>query len=970
MRFKQAIVLLSLLFFSCLAGSQEVTKNFTTADGLPSNLIYSFMQDDRGFIWISTNDGVVRFDGKFFRVYTTADGLPDSEILEVVKEKDGTIWVNTFKQGPCYFDEKTNRFIDPLKNEKINKDFIKLVLRVSPMDDGGIVYYNSNGQLLFKNKKLVPSNLLTPYTFMKKGKSVTLYPFLQKTKTDKYIYVKYKSAGLQRDIRICKLNDEDEYFTSLIFNKNLYILTPKDGFYKISIDSISGRESVKRTLINDELRWFRIGNGTINISSNVGKIFMLNDNDLSLYYTTPPEIFANSVWKDDLNNIWIGTLHDGMYLYRNTAVKKIKLPKQDLMNDNFLSIEIEKGKLFGGNYFGEILVLDSNQSYLKRISKPNTFNWIRKVIFANNKTFVFSDQESIVDFKRALLIDNKIKLKRAKAAAKYNDSVLLVCAVNEKGALFKLNTHTEKLSLANCNMIRISSIIKLNNETIYCGANDGAFKYDYYKDTTYSIFRNTPLDNQRILAIAATPDGLAFFATAEKGIFIVSNDKIVGHVENQLLTNSAITCMIGGANNDVWIGSRKGLSKLTYNQNGRINTYKVNNFSISDGLPALVINDLAYKNGRVYAATEKGIVSLPDDIPIHNTPIRSYLTGVKINQKDWPISNKYDLDYSQNNISLEFSGIDLEGHLKKFQYKFNNDSAWIDLTGNVLNVQLANGQHDLLVKAVDVNETFDNQPLSVSIIIEAPFYKKPENIILMGSIIAGLISLAFYRHRILQNKREWQQKLRIEQERNRITADLHDDIGSSLSSLQIYSDVAHELVDNNRERTKSLLKQISTSAAKISENIGDIIWSLKSSQEYGLSMETRIKNYVSEMLGHTDIKYEVQFDSQLDSAITCVICRKNVLLIIKEAINNAAKYSEATFISIKLIKMGGNASISIKDNGVGMHVEERLTKGNGLGNMKKRAEELGGTLHIISSINGGTEVRALIPVIKIRDSIK
>ncbi|HEX7755008.1 MAG TPA: two-component regulator propeller domain-containing protein, partial [Niabella sp.] len=115
------------LLTTAFAQPLRLFKSFSIDDGLPSNLIYSCTQDEKGFLWIATDNGVSRFDGKYFRNYSLTDGVPDNDVLEVVKEKNGTIWINTFKQGPCYYDEKTDRFIDPLKNSTVQRGFVKLV---------------------------------------------------------------------------------------------------------------------------------------------------------------------------------------------------------------------------------------------------------------------------------------------------------------------------------------------------------------------------------------------------------------------------------------------------------------------------------------------------------------------------------------------------------------------------------------------------------------------------------------------------------------------------------------------------------------------------------------------------------------------------------------------------------------------------------------------------------------------------
>ena len=93
------------------AQNYNLTNTFTTNDGLPSNLVYETVLDNDGFLWVATDNGISRFDGKRFINYSTKDGLPSNDVIQVFKQNDGTIWANCYKQPPSYFDKKHNRFV-------------------------------------------------------------------------------------------------------------------------------------------------------------------------------------------------------------------------------------------------------------------------------------------------------------------------------------------------------------------------------------------------------------------------------------------------------------------------------------------------------------------------------------------------------------------------------------------------------------------------------------------------------------------------------------------------------------------------------------------------------------------------------------------------------------------------------------------------------------------------------------------
>ncbi|MBP6431619.1 MAG: hypothetical protein KA319_07630, partial [Ferruginibacter sp.] len=133
-------------------GGYKLFRSFTVADGLPSNNIYTCVEDNYGFLWVATDAGIARFDGKHFQTFTTKDGLPDNEVLDVVNEKNGRIWVNCFKQSPAYFDYIKNKFINAKEDNLLAKVTGTNILNVTPLLNGGVMYSNENGSHFFENE--------------------------------------------------------------------------------------------------------------------------------------------------------------------------------------------------------------------------------------------------------------------------------------------------------------------------------------------------------------------------------------------------------------------------------------------------------------------------------------------------------------------------------------------------------------------------------------------------------------------------------------------------------------------------------------------------------------------------------------------------------------------------------------------------------------------------------------------------
>jgi signal transduction histidine kinase len=135
---------------------------------------------------------------------------------------------------------------------------------------------------------------------------------------------------------------------------------------------------------------------------------------------------------------------------------------------------------------------------------------------------------------------------------------------------------------------------------------------------------------------------------------------------------------------------------------------------------------------------------------------------------------------------------------------------------------------------------------------------------------------------------------------------------------------------------------------------------MKPGKDEFMTMSTRIKNFTNEILGATHIQYSIHIEPIVDEMVKDITTRKNIVLLIKEATNNAAKYSQANHLEISLSITNNTIYIKITDDGIGFNANE--IKGNGVHNMKKRVQELGGNFSINTQPQKGTSIMATIPL--------
>lgn len=154
---------------------------------------------------------------------------------------------------------------------------------------------------------------------------------------------------------------------------------------------------------------------------------------------------------------------------------------------------------------------------------------------------------------------------------------------------------------------------------------------------------------------------------------------------------------------------------------------------------------------------------------------------------------------------------------------------------------------------------------------------------------------------------------------------------------------------------------MSVQSRLLMENMNDIVWSMKASAINNTTLEAKIKNFGSELLSDKNIDFTYLIYDDVEKILQSINARKNILLICKEAMNNIAKYSQATAASLLITTNNDMLELSISDNGVGFNVT-KFTSGNGLKNMQNRISELKGIIHFTSIINEGTTIKANIPL--------
>jgi len=231
---------------------------------------------------------------------------------------------------------------------------------------------------------------------------------------------------------------------------------------------------------------------------------------------------------------------------------------------------------------------------------------------------------------------------------------------------------------------------------------------------------------------------------------------------------------------------------------------------------------------------------------------------------------------------------------------------------------------------------------------------------IIESFSLALITLSVFLAIALFNRSRIKQRLHEMQMRNRISGDLHDDVGNSISSILLLSKMAAADGGNNA----ALINKISENAHEVIERINDIIWTTNPKYDDGENLRSKIMNYIVPLCKMNNITLNINISETINNIKFAMESRKNIFLIAKEGISNILKHSGATEINFELTLRDKKITLEIRDNGTGFD-SNIIYKGNGLHTMSARAESSGGKLLLDTHPGNGTKLLITIPLSRI-----
>ncbi|GAA4443149.1 hypothetical protein GCM10023091_31120 [Ravibacter arvi] len=430
--------------------------------------------------------------------------------------------------------------------------------------------------------------------------------------------------------------------------------------------------------------------------------------------------------------------------------------------------------------------------------------------------------------------------------------------------------------------------------------------------------------------------------------------------------NGTIFALLKDQDQNVWLGGASGIYKFNPV------TKALTKYSQQDGL--LTIHNNSYvpersaglKSGRLaFGGNQHLVIFDPAEYKTARRPPDVTITGFQLNNRYLPVdsllrSETILLPYTHNSFRIDFAAISFSDRERiTYEYKMEGlDEAWVPLVkGGQVNYNfLPDGRYRFMVRAKNEQGDYSPAITHLNMRIRPPFWKTIWFFLLMA-VFTGCVLFYFHRLRL-------QKLLHIEKVRNRLARDLHDDMGSTLSTINILSSIALQQKSLDAEKSKKYLDTINQSTHQMMEAMDDIVWSINPGNDSIGKMVARMKETAGSVLEPKQIDYRFETDPRVSELHLSMEARREIFLIFKEALNNIVKYAGCSLVVVGLSKKGTELMLTITDDGVGFTETQTAStvRGNGMKNMQNRAGNLKGRLTVVSEPGKGTAISLLMPI--------
>ena len=500
------------------------------------------------------------------------------------------------------------------------------------------------------------------------------------------------------------------------------------------------------------------------------------------------------------------------------------------------------------------------------------------------------------------------------------------------------------------------------NGNVWIGYNKGLARYSKGKFTLFTADDGLPPG--AIMNMLLDQSGRLWLASALSGLVRIDDPAaehptFVSYTTAEGLSSNNAMVIVDDLAGHIYVGGGHGLDVFDPSTGG------VKHFTTVDGLASGVFKGaFRDKEGSLWFGMTNGLSKLLSSAKDQIPPAPVMISALRVTGAARPVSALAememalgDLAANDNQLQIDFIAISFAvGEVLRYQYKLEGaDTDW-SVPSELRTVNYANlgpGRYRFLVRAINSDGTTSTKPASLTFRILRPLWQRWWFIALV-SVAFGALCFSAYRYRMSR-------LIQMVNMRTRIASDLHDDIGANLTRISLLSEVAKQNLGATNGSEDSPLMSISRIARESVGSMSDIVWAIDPERDSLLDLTRRMRRHADEVFTLRDIELNFNAPTAKESLRLGVDVRRDLLLIFKEAVNNAARHSHCTRVNIDLLVQPTKLLLEIIDNGAGFD-QSIEGEGHGLRSMKRRAAALGGTLVIESQSGIKTVIRVSVPL--------
>lgn len=953
---------------------------WTIRDGIPQNSTYAILQTRDGYLWFTTLNGLVRYDGGGFTVFNKANspGISSNRFTTLYEDEEGTLWIGTEGDGLTRLKNGIFTTFTTDVNSTYNR-----INSIAAAADNALWLLTEGGLARWENETIVP--------YMPEGRRV----FNAESEPDRIIKHNIRNSGaayansdglhIVKDGVLTTLSTSDG-LSSLQIN-SLY----KDGHGDLWIGTAEGNLNQLRdgqitvlthadglpkgdmtfTAVSEDHK----GNLWFAVLGTPG-VFRLRQGVLGHY--GPKDGFSGrrveSIYEDREGSVWFGTIDGGLNRFKDEAITAFSTDDGLFSNNAYPIFQDSKGTVWVGTWPGLNKLENSrftpftkaegltSQTITALYEDGEGYLWIGAYggldRYKNGK-FQAVKEFSNLDYGAVLSIHQdrrgRFWFGTIKGLYKF-----------EKGVLEHFTTN-EGLPHP-----QVIAIHEDKSGSLWFGTRGGLARLVEGELTTFSVMKELAGDHVR--SLYEDEFGALWVGTYDSGLYRYKDARFVSYTMREGLFDNGVFQILDDGRGNFWMSSNRGVYRANRQElndfaDGKIKAITSVGYGTSDGMLSAECNGgsqpagAKMSDGRLWFPTQGGVVIIdPEAIQTNPLPPPVVIQSVMIGDQKADVTDGHlTLEPGQELFNVSYAGLSfIKPDQVRFKYKLEGlDTDWVDAAGR----RQANysyvppGEYTFRVIAANSDNVWNEQGAFLQIVIKPPFWRTWWFIMIAFGCV-GFLMFSAYRYRVSQLTQAQKAQETFsrqllhsqEQERQRIAGELHDGLGQSLLIIKNRAFLAKSAMED-KETAEEQIDEISSAATHAIDEVREIAHNLRPYQldRFGLTKT------LEAILNQASRASDIDFTSQIENVdnIFSKEAETSIYRIVQESVNNIIKHSRASQANLMIKVEGSKLILQIKDNGDGIapdkEAEGRSGKGGfGLIGMSERVRMLGGMLSVNS----------------------